>query len=50
MDYLAVAAAGFLGAVSRAAMGKLILVCYTSHFPLNTLAVNLAGSFVLSFF
>ncbi|MDA8212276.1 MAG: fluoride efflux transporter CrcB [Clostridia bacterium] len=50
MDYLAVAIAGFLGAVTRAALGKLIKAGFTSAFPLNTLIINLTGCFVLSFF
>lgn len=50
MDYLAVAIGGFLGAVTRAALGKLIKAGFTSSFPVNTLIINLTGCFILSFF
>ena len=50
MDYLAVGIAGFLGAVTRAWLGKLINTGFAAHFPLNTLIINLTGCFVLSFF
>lgn len=50
LDYLAVAAAGFLGAVARAALGKIIKTGLFPVFPLNTLIINVTGCFVLSFF
>lgn len=50
LDYLAVAIAGFMGAVTRAAMGKVIKTGLFPVFPLNTLVINLTGSLVLSFF
>lgn len=50
MDFLAVAIAGFLGAVSRGLLTKLITVKVTSDFPVSTLIINLTGCFILSFF
>ena len=50
MDYLAVAIAGFLGAISRAALGKAIKAMAVMVFPLGTLIINLTGCFILSFF
>lgn len=50
MDYLAVAAAGFLGAVSRGFISNLIKPDFAGHFPLSTLMVNLTGCFILSLF
>ncbi|MBU7007799.1 fluoride efflux transporter CrcB [Phosphitispora fastidiosa] len=50
MDYLAVAAAGFLGAVTRAALGKAADALIVTVFPLGILIVNLTGCLILSFF
>lgn len=50
MDYLAVAIAGFFGAVTRALLSKLVGAGFTTLFPVGTLVVNLTGCFVLSFF
>lgn len=50
MDYLAVAIAGFLGAVTRAVLGNLLQTEHGSLFPVNTLFINLTGCFILSFF
>lgn len=50
MDYLAVGLAGFLGAVSRALLAKYIKIGYAGEFPVNTLAINLTGCFILCFF
>jgi CrcB protein len=49
LDYLAVAIGGFLGAVTRALLGKIIPVQVVSAFPLPTLIINLTGCFMLSF-
>ncbi|MFZ5641265.1 MAG: fluoride efflux transporter CrcB [Bacillota bacterium] len=49
MDYLAVGIAGFLGAVTRAVLSKIIIrTGLASPFPVNTLVINLTGCFVLS--
>ena len=50
MDYLAVAIAGFLGAITRAALGKAIKALVVTIFPLGTFIINLTGCFILSFF
>ena len=50
MDYLAVGLAGFLGAVTRAVLGKLIKFEFAGQLPVNTLVINLTGCLVLSFF
>lgn len=50
MDYLAVAIAGFLGAITRAALGKAIKALVVTVFPLGTFIINLTGCFILSFF
>lgn len=50
VDYLAVAAAGFLGAVTRALVSSASNGLFSSAVPFGTLVVNLTGSFVLSFF
>ena len=50
MDYLAVGLAGFLGAVARVLVAKYIRLGYSGDFPVNTLTVNLTGSFFLCFF
>ncbi|HEX3031612.1 MAG TPA: fluoride efflux transporter CrcB [Bacillota bacterium] len=50
MDYLAIAVAGFLGAVTRAALGKAITAEIGSPFPFSTLIINISGCLVLSVF
>ena len=50
MDYLAVAIAGFFGAITRAALGKAVKAMVVSVFPLGTFIINLTGCFILSFF
>jgi len=50
LDYLAVAIAGFLGAITRAALGKAIKGLVVTVFPLGTFVINLTGCFILSFF
>ncbi len=50
MDFLAVAIAGFLGAVTRAALGEGINMLLPWKFPLGTLIPNLTGCFLLSLF
>ena len=50
MNLLAIAAAGFLGTITRAFLADLFTVGQVPGFPIQTLAVNFSGSFVLSFF
>lgn len=50
MDFLAVAVAGFLGAITRAAVGKAVKALVVTVFPLGTFIINLSGCFILSFF
>jgi CrcB protein len=50
LDFLAVAVAGFFGAITRAALGKAIKAMVGTVFPLGTFAINLTGCFILSFF
>lgn len=50
MDYLAVAVAGFFGAVTRAVLGNAIKLLVVSAFPWGTFIVNITGCFILSFF
>ena len=50
MDFLAVAVAGFFGAVTRAALGKAIKALVLTAFPLGIFIINLTGCFILSFF
>lgn len=50
MNYLIVAAAGFLGAISRKFISGLFEMSFFPVIPVNTLFVNITGCFVLSFF
>lgn len=50
MDFLAVAVAGFFGAVTRAAFQKAIKALVLTAFPLGIFIINLTGCFILSFF
>lgn len=50
MNYLLVAAAGFLGAVTRKFISGLFQLSFMPGIPVNTLFVNLTGCFVLSLF
>lgn len=50
MNYLAIAVAGFLGAVFRKFLGDLLIFNTTQAFPVNTLIINVSGCFALSFF
>lgn len=47
---VAVAAGGALGALSRYAVGLLSQYCFGPFFPIGTLSVNVAGSFIIGFF
>lgn len=50
MNYLIVAAAGFLGAVTRKFISGLFQLSFLPGIPVNTLFVNITGCFVLSLF
>ncbi|PKM82320.1 MAG: fluoride efflux transporter CrcB [Firmicutes bacterium HGW-Firmicutes-14] len=50
MDYLAVAMAGFFGAVARAVLGEAVKGLVVTAFPLGIFIVNITGCFILSFF
>lgn len=49
MTVIAVAVAGALGALARYGLGGWIANRSTSAFPVETLAINVSGSFVLGF-
>jgi len=48
--FLAVAAGGALGSVSRYAIALFVAMFWKRDFPLATLLINVSGSFVLGFF
>jgi len=48
--YLFIATGGFIGANLRFIMGNLKLYGYNGLIPLNTLTINITGSFLLAFF
>jgi CrcB protein len=48
--YLYIMAGGAMGAVSRVAVKNLNIAGYQGSFPLNTLIINVTGSFVLALF
>jgi CrcB protein len=47
---LAIGVGGFLGALARFAVARLVQGMFKLNFPLGTLVVNLSGCFVLGFF
>ncbi len=49
MRYFFIALGGALGTVSRFLMGGLVLFPTDTVFPLNTILINTAGSFILAF-
>ncbi|OCA90787.1 hypothetical protein A8F94_02620 [Bacillus sp. FJAT-27225] len=49
MTYLAVAAGGFLGAMARFFVSKLLNSKDTNRIPFGTMLVNLIGSFLLGY-
>jgi len=49
LRYLAVGAAGFVGAIARVAVGELF-GRLRFHFPLGTLVINVSGSLFLGWF
>lgn len=46
--YIYIGIFGFFGAVSRYAVKNINLTVFFQHFPLNTLMINLTGSFVFA--
>ncbi len=48
--YLAIAAGGALGSVARYLCGVLALALFGTAFPLGTLGVNVAGSFLIGLY
>jgi CrcB protein len=50
LQYLAVGAAGFLGAVGRMLVGTLCGRLFGTTFPVGTLVINLSGSLLLGWF
>lgn len=50
MDFIVVGIAGFLGAITRFALGNVLKFGFLGAFPFNTLFINLTGCFVLGFF
>lgn len=50
MDFVAVGIAGFLGAITRFALSKILKLGIFGAFPFSTLVINLTGCFILSFF
>lgn len=50
MNYLIVAAAGFLGAISRKIISSTVLLGFLPGIPVNTLFINTTGCFILSLF
>ena len=48
VEYLAVGFAGFFGAVARLFLGQACGRLFGTTFPVGTLAVNVAGSFLLA--
>jgi len=48
--FLAVAAGGALGAMSRYGVALIVALFWKRDFPLATLLINVSGSFVLGFF
>jgi len=50
MVYLYIGAGGFLGAIARFLLGRLVEGVNPTAFPWGTFTINLIGSFVLGFF
>ncbi|MFL6245345.1 MAG: fluoride efflux transporter CrcB [Thermoanaerobaculia bacterium] len=50
MRFLAVAAGGALGSMSRYAVALLVATVWPREFPLATLLINVSGSFAVGFF
>jgi CrcB protein len=50
VQYLAVGGAGFLGAITRLAVGRFSGQVFGTDFPWGTLIINVTGSFILGWF
>jgi CrcB protein len=50
LEYMAIGAAGFLGAVARVAVARAMGRFFPVRFPVGTLVINVTGSFILGFF
>jgi len=50
MNFVAVGIAGFLGAITRFALSKILQFDIFVFFPFSTFFINLTGCFILSFF
>jgi len=48
--YIYISIGGMLGAILRFALKNIQLVSYSGNFPLNTLLINITGSFILAVF
>ena len=47
-EYIFIGIGGFIGAVSRYSLKNIRICGYHGNFPLNTLIINIAGSFLLA--
>ncbi len=50
IEYLAVGAAGFFGAIARLFVTRVCAIWFGSDFPVGTLVINLSGSLFLGWF
>lgn len=48
--YIYIGAGGFMGACLRYFIKGIVIFNYTGKFPVNTMLINITGSFVLAFF
>lgn len=48
-NYIYIGAGGFLGALSRFLLKQVVIFSYGGSLPINTLIINVTGSFILSF-
>jgi len=47
--YLYIGLGGFLGSISRFVIREISIYHYMGHIPINTLIINITGSFILAF-
>jgi len=50
VQYMAIGAAGFVGAIARVAVARVVGRMFPVRFPVGTLIINVTGSFILGFF